>query len=79
MEIRESGTIMDDLRRMIKKYERKDKIADVQASKNLPFKIDKRIIKLQEEISRLQVVEKELIKEISCQQANEQKTSGYMQ
>ncbi len=37
---------MDECRRLIKLYERKDKIADVRASKATP-KIDTRIAKLQ--------------------------------
>lgn len=53
---------MEECRKTIKLYERKDKIANVQASKNLATKSDQRIAKLQEEISRCQKMEKDLIR-----------------
>lgn len=58
---------MEDCRKTIKEYERKDKIANVQAAKAQTTKVDQRIAKLQEEISRCQKMEKDLIKEISYQ------------
>lgn len=37
---------MDEYKRLLKEYQRKDKIADVQNSKNITPKIDQRLAKL---------------------------------
>lgn len=78
-EVQDRDSQMEDCRRLIREYERRDKIADVQATKNHQSKAEQRIAKLQEEISRCQKVEKDLIREINCQEVSQQKTSGYIQ